>query len=245
MDKQNKQNITEETADIKQQNPEQSKKKNRKFLAAIGVICICVLAAILGFLGVRAVDEIVNEPVCYKPMIYIYPETEMEVTVELGNKEAIICSYPEYIDKWSVLAKPNGDLTSLSTGRNLYALYYESKVENIDKTKEGFVVAKEDTIEFMEEKLALLGLNEREAEEMIVYWLPKLQANDYNYIRFATMEEVDTNMPLNISPKPDAVIRVWMVFKGLDGPIDVEPQELQPVTREGYMVVEWGGIELN
>ena len=109
--------------------------KKKKLIKKIIIAGVCIVAAVLGILGYRAVDEIVNEPICYKPMIYIYPENEMEVTVELGNKKAIICSYPEYIEKWNILAKPNGDLTYISTGRNLYALYYESKVENIDKNK--------------------------------------------------------------------------------------------------------------
>ena len=30
------------------------------------------------------------------------------------------------------------------------------------------------------EKLAQLGLNEREAEEFIIYWLPKMQNNPYS-----------------------------------------------------------------
>ena len=34
----------------------------------------------------------------------------------------------------------------------------------------------------LEEKLAILGLTERESEEFIVYWLPKLEKNKYNYI---------------------------------------------------------------
>lgn len=67
-----------------------------------------------------------------------------------------------------------------------------------------------DVAEFLEDKLALLGLNEREAEEFIVYWLPKLQENKYNYIRFATMEEINENMPLKFSTEPDSLIRVLM-----------------------------------
>lgn len=39
----------------------------------------------------------------------------------------------------------------------------------------------------MEEKLKLLEFYERE-EELIIYWLPKLEANKYNYIRFASVE---------------------------------------------------------
>lgn len=52
----------------------------------------------------------------------------------------------------------------------------------------------------MEEKLAILGLNDREAEEFIIYWLPKLQENEYNYTIFASMDEINENMPLGIFP---------------------------------------------
>ena len=87
---------------------------------------------------------------------------------------------------------------------------------------DGFIVSREDTVSFLEDKLARLGLNEHEAEEFIVYWLPKLQQNSYNYIRFATMDEINKAMPLNINPNPDTVIRILMTFKGLN-------QLLQPV----------------
>ena len=38
--------------------------------------------------------------------------------------------------------------------------------------KEGFIVKGKDTITFLKEKLAQLGLNEREANEFIIYSLP-------------------------------------------------------------------------
>ena len=95
----------------------------------------------------------------------------------------------------------------------------------------------------MEEKLAILGLNEREANEFIIYWLPKLEANKYNLIRFETMEEIEAYMPLNIEPKPDTLIRLVMDFKGLNRPIEIREQKLKTPIREGYTVVEWGGSE--
>ena len=48
-----------------------------------------------------------------------------------------------------------------------------------------------DVIKFLEEKLGILGLTEREAEEFIVYWLPLMEKNKYNYIRFETLEEIN------------------------------------------------------
>lgn len=109
---------------------------------------------------------------------------------------------------------------------------------------DGFVVKGEDSAAFLEEKLEVLGLNYKEAEEFIIYWLPKLEANKYNYIRFATLEEIEENMPLSVSGNPDSVIRVIMEYKGLEQPIKVKEQNLTTPERTGFTVVEWGGMEL-
>ncbi|MBO6233129.1 MAG: hypothetical protein J6N78_03625 [Clostridia bacterium] len=186
-----------------------------------------------------------KEDVIAKPVIYLYPTEETEISVELKNKDKITCSYPKYTEGWKVLAKPNGDLTDLETGKNLYSLYYESEdTNNYKMENEGFVVNGEESAKFLEEKLAILGLNEKEAEEFIIYWLPKLEANKYNYIRFATVEEIESNMQLEITPKPDTSIRILMTFKGLEQPNQVKEQKLKKVERSGYTVVEWAGTEI-
>ena len=183
----------------------------------------------------------------YKPIIYLYPENEIQINVKLGYPELATCVYPEYDLKsgWNVLAKPNGDLIDFNTNRNLYALYYESKnKKEYNVTDEGFVVKREDTVKFLEEKLAILGLNDREAEEFIIYWLPKLQENEYNYIRFASMDEINENMPLEFSQQPDTLIRILMTYKGLNAPIQVKEQNLEKIERKGFTAVEWGGSEI-
>ena len=184
-----------------------------------------------------------------KPIIYIYPEKEIEVEVKLGRPENLTATYPKYENNqgWKVLAKPNGELTDLKTGRNLYALYWEGKKnKNVDNNfKEGFIVEGENTAKFLEEKLSILGLNERETEEFIIYWLPQMEGNKYNYIRFESKEEVNENMPLEVNPKPETLIRVMMEWKGLNEKIEIKEQELEKVQREGYTIVEWGGTVLN
>ena len=148
-------------------------------------------------------------------------------------------------DGWNVLAKQDGSLIDLSTNKNLYSLYYESKNKiNFKVEEEGFIVKGEEVSTFLEEKLAILGLTEREKEEFIIYWLPKLENNKYNYIRFATLDEINANMPLEINPKPDTIIRILMTFKGLDNPIYVKEQELKTPERNGFVAVEWGGTEI-
>ena len=148
------------------------------------------------------------------PIIYIYPEHETKVSVTVGRPENLTHTYPKYEGNWEVIAKPNGDLVDCKTGRNLYALYWEGINTVEPNMEEGFVVKGEDTIKFLEEKLEILGLNEREANEFIIYWLPKLESNKYNFIRFQTEEEINRNMPLEIEPEPDTIIRVVMEYKG-------------------------------
>ena len=190
-------------------------------------------------------DTTAGNGIAYKPIIYLYPTEETQINVQLGNQEKITCSYPKYITGWNVMAQPNGDLKDIDTNKNLYSLYYESdNVIEFKVEKDGFIVKGEDSAEFLEEKLKILGLTDREAEEFIIYWLPKLESNKYNYIRFATREEIDTNMPLTITPMPDTTIRILMEYKGLENPIEVEKQNLEKTERKGFVAVEWGGTEI-
>lgn len=217
--------------------------KSRKKIKVVIVVVLSILLIGIIALGIRVYNN--ANSICYKPIIYLYPTTKTEVTVTLEKSQNITTSYPQYTNDWKVLAEPNGNLTDVLTNRKLYALYYENK-NSVDfkVEKDGFVVKGEEVAEFLEEKLAILGLTEREAEEFIVYWLPKLEKNSYNYIRFATQEEINENMPLDIHPKPDTTIRILMTFKGLEKPIEVKEQELVTPERTGFVAVEWGGTEI-
>jgi len=226
---------------------EEEKQKKENKIILIVVLCVILLLTIIFGLIISiksCTDSIFPGTDGEKPIIYLYPEKETKVSVELTAADRIICSYPKYDDAWNVLAQPDGNLTDLKTGKSLYALYYEN-VSNVNfRTDDGFIVKGEDSAAFLEEKLAVLGLNDREAEEFIVYWLPKLEANRYNYIRFADQQEIEENMPLKITPKPDTEIRVLMLYKGLDQPKEIKEQKLIPQTRTGFTVVEWGGTIL-
>ena len=87
-------------------------------------------------------------------------------------------------------------------------------------------------------------MNAKESEEFIIYWLPKMQDNKYNYIRFATMDEINEYMPLEFSVSPDSLIRVYMQYKPLNRFKNVTPQNLTTPVREGFTIVEWGGTEI-
>ena len=70
-----------------------------------------------------------------------------------------------------------------------------------------------------------------------------MQNNEYNLISFQSEAYTD-NVELDISPEPDSVLRVFMAYKALDGYVEVEQQSFENFERNGFTVVEWGGVEV-
>jgi hypothetical protein len=69
-----------------------------------------------------------------------------------------------------------------------------------------------------------------------------MQNNPYNLIHFAGTQYTDT-APLTITPTPDAILRVFMVYKPLQEKISIKEQSLKTFERKGFTVIEWGGTE--
>ena len=58
-----------------------------------------------------------------------------------------------------------------------------------------------------------------------------MQNNKYNLIHFSD-EQYTNNAPLTINPKPNSILRVFMVYKPLEKPIKIEEQEIKPFERK-------------
>ncbi len=174
-----------------------------------------------------------------KPVIYLYPEKETEVKVDLTLDGRLTCTYPDYGEGWTVTASPDGTLTD-KNGQTYNYLYWEGETYAKWDMSRGFCVKGEDTARFLEDALAALGLNRREANEFIVFWLPMMQNNPYNIISFQT-DVYTESAQLEIDPAPDTLIRVFMAYSPSDTFVELEPQELSAPERVGFTVVEWGG----
>ena len=180
--------------------------------------------------------------VAYKPVIYLYPEEETEVSVKLALDGRLTCTYPVYNDGWTVVASPDGMLTD-ADGQTYNYLYWEGETCAQYDFSEGFCVKSEDTAAFLEDALEKLGLNRREANEFIVYWIPLLEQNTYNIISFQT--DIYTNAArLDVTPAPDTLIRVFMAWHASDEYIELPEQKLTAPERTGFTVIEWGGTEI-
>ena len=178
-----------------------------------------------------------------KPVIYLYPETPTEVSVKLTLDGKLTCTYPSYDKGWdNFTAHPDGTLV-FPDGKQYYCLYWEG-IQNMDcDFTRGFCVKGEDTAAFLEWALAEQGLTPREANEFIIYWLPRMEGNPYNVISFQT-EAYTEGAVLEIDPNPDSLLRVFMAWYPSDEAVEMEAQSFTPFERVGFTVVEWGGCEL-
>ena len=217
-------------------------KRKKTILIVLAVIGGLFTIAGIG-LAIIVVSWIARGGGAKKPVIYLYPEEVAEVSVLLDYDGDLTCTYPKYDadDGWTVTAEPDGTLTDAS-GKQYNYLFWEGEGDALPIEK-GFCVKGEETAAFLEESLEKLGLTRREANEFIVYWLPLMQDNPWNLISFAG-DEYTESAKLTISPEPDTMIRVFMVWKALDAEETLEPQELIAPERKGFTVVEWGGSEV-
>jgi hypothetical protein len=183
--------------------------------------------------------------ICDKPVIYLYPQQTMKVDVKLELQGNFLFTYPEYGNGWSVTAHPDG---SMETGGKTYNyLFWDGEVNlNNVKRSGAFEVPKKDLVAFLEEKLGKMGLNSREIQDFITYWVPRMNANDVNIVSFVFNEDYDAIAKMNISPTPDAIFRVFMIWQKGGGVSDMKHkgQGLPSFRRDGFTVVEWGGGEV-
>ncbi|MDF3003970.1 MAG: hypothetical protein K0S22_442 [Oscillospiraceae bacterium] len=175
----------------------------------------------------------------YKPVIYLYPKTPTDCTVTVDDVK-FTYTFPTYDNGWRVTAYPDGRLVNKADGAEHYYLFWEGNMRVVWDFSKGFVVKGAETEQFLREKLAFMGLTPREYNDFITYWVPRVQDAPYNLITFAG-ERYEAAAPLTVTPKPDSVLRVFMVYKALDAPVEIPEQTLKPFERKGFTVVEWGG----
>ena len=181
-------------------------------------------------------DDCKNQAEVDKPVIYLYPEEETEVSVNLNLNGKLTCAYPKYNNGWTVTAKPDGTLTD-KNGMNYNYLYWEGETDTEFDFSTGYCVKGSESAEFLEKELAKQGLNRKEANEFITFWLPQMEQNKYNIISF--QKETYTNdAKLTVNPNPDTIIRVFMAFKSSNEYVEIlTPKETETPQRNGFTLV--------
>jgi len=195
---------------------------------------------------VQLYQAMVEPQMTEKPVIYLYPEEKTVVSVQLAIHGENPFFYPAYGEGWKFTAQPNGDLIF---GDKTYNYLFWESAENRnfseEELKSGFNVKKEEVVAFLEDQLTKAGLSSKEQADFITYWGPRLSANELNFVRFEFNEVCNRYAELEITPKPNHIYRVYMTWMPIEAELDIVPQTIETINREGFCVIEWGGLEIN
>jgi hypothetical protein len=178
-----------------------------------------------------------------KPAVYLYPIKKEAVQVSINPIGKLLYSDPTYPQGgWNVTAYPDGRIYYNDTKFDY--LFYEAEIadKNITLPKEGFVVDYNLLSAFLPDLVSRLGLNTKETKQFSEYWLKVLPKSSYYQIKIVKEDVLEKISPLTIIPLPKTIIRVTLHFTPLDKKIDTVEPQVSKLQRNGFTVVEWGGI---
>lgn len=194
------------------------------------------------------VKEQKSGEVVKKPQVYFYPKKNTEVNVKLNFNGKLNFTYPTYNNGWNFFAETNGSLNFKNKRYNYLFWDGESNtVETFINKNEGFIVNKKNLVSFLEDKLTKIGLNNKEQQDFITFWVPLMNQNEDIFIHFLFNESCNQVASLSITPKPDNFLRVYMVWSKANTTksYQLKEQQIPSNKRNGFTVVEWGGVQLN
>ena len=210
-----------------------------------------------------------KDKVAKKPAIYLYPETSQRIEIQLDKSIKYKNVIPNYHKGWVVEAEPNGYIRDLQPKYteckklpykefgfeyskdaceiNKYPYIYWDGIQlakPLPNKNVGFIVKRDDIVSFLTEKADIIGFNTNEKKEFVRYWAKRMQDTDWKYFRvyFLQNEEVDNYLPITVNPLPQSSNRVEIIIRSAKKRDKLEEQNLIPIKREGYTLVEWGGI---
>ncbi|KAF8309817.1 hypothetical protein DL93DRAFT_2062600 [Clavulina sp. PMI_390] len=122
---------------------------------------------------------------------------------------------------------------------------------------------------YIDRSLKMLDLHVEARTSFITYWLPALSAHKFIALRFVSQASYERAAQLDVTPKPDVVERIFMLFQGLTREAASAPEWLTATERaeedvrlwrdivglQGepgtlmkdeslFRVLEWGGMEV-
>lgn len=191
-----------------------------------------------------------------KPVIYLYSDQDISVNLRFDPVGELTFTYPVYNENtgWNVQMK---DGSLMLSNKTYPYLFWESETAELDYDEDndndndmiyGHYISTDTAVQFLENTLTQLGLNETESADFITYWLPKMQKKPYAFIQFMLDEDYNNNISeMSVDPKPDSARRVFMLFSSFEREqteIDYHPQIYPAFGRCGFTLIEWGGSEI-
>ncbi|KAG2036994.1 hypothetical protein BDR03DRAFT_897531 [Suillus americanus] len=230
------------------------------------------------------------KPVIY---LYSPSDIDVSVKLSLIPEWSISVIYPIVSTEdhgqrleWNVRTHQDGSLTENNSGLDVSYLFWEaeknlqafprspaSKPQPVDTFNpissnlddmDSIVIPVDKATVYLDKTLKGLGLHTEARTSFITYWLPSILKHEHIALRFVPQAAYERAASLSISPQPDVVTRICMLFKGvckehLANWANAQMQAEKDVAwwvdvvgvdpaRAGdaslFRVLEWGGMEI-
>ena len=197
---------------------------------------------LLEWLGINPPNSLPTLRTAIKPNIYLYPETKSNISVKFDAPELLLTVIPDYKGEWYATVTPDGEMT-VNGGKYGYLFYESITGDYTMQHDEGFVVPVKGRKQFFTKIANYYGFNKKETNDFVTFWCSRLDSK-VEYVMYPQLtEKIDELMAVRITPNPDNIFRVWFLFYENTNNIKNIKQPKQVLAnRDGYEMVEWGGI---
>ncbi|KAG1851695.1 hypothetical protein F4604DRAFT_2045770 [Suillus subluteus] len=213
----------------------------------------------------------IAKPVIY---LYSPSDIDVSVKLSLIPECSLSVIYPVVTTEdhgqrleWNVRNHQDGSLTEHNSGLDVSYLFWEaetnaqtfprspaSKPQPVDTFNpissslddmDSIVIPVDKATVYLDKSLKVLGLHTEARTSFITYWLPSILKHEYIALRFVPQAAYERAASLTISPQPDLVTRVCMLFKGIckEHLANWANAQMQ-AEKDVAWVLEWGGLEV-
>ncbi|KAG1769324.1 hypothetical protein EDD22DRAFT_817525 [Suillus occidentalis] len=231
-----------------------------------------------------------GKPVIY---LYSPSNIDVSVKLSLTPEWTLSVIYPVVPTKdhgqlieWNVRTHQDGSLTEHNSGLDVAYLFWEAETnlhafprslvsepqpsDTFSPTSssltdmDSVAIPVDKVTVYLDKSLKALGLHTEARTSFITYWLPSILKHEYIALRFVSQAAYERAASLSISPQPDIVTRVFMLFRGIPKEhlakwskaqmqaeedvawwvdvVGVDPARAGDATL--FRVLEWGGMEV-
>ncbi|KAI0088380.1 hypothetical protein BDY19DRAFT_950615 [Irpex rosettiformis] len=204
----------------------------------------------------------------------------------------VVCNNGNETIEWVVSTLPDGTLVDKKSGLRVSYLFWEAETypaglltpapsrpaspecQELDlfdflcpmiTPNDAVLLSIDHVAAYLDGALKALTLHTEARTSFITYWLPSLLKHKYVALKFVPHKSYESAAPMTVSPTPDVVTRVFMLFRGIEendladwegararAAADVSFWvEIIGVSVEKasdaslYRVLEWGGMEIH
>lgn len=178
-----------------------------------------------------------------KPVIYIYSDEELPLTIGVKPKGEMVFTYPQTHESWKGTATGNGFKIA---GKHYPYLFWEAKMtgmENLEWENSSFI-SKNEVIAYLEKVCMKAGLNDNERTDLITYWGPRMMKYEYSEVLAITDGADELFGDLSVSNDEFKVERFYLVFRQTASKKhQINLETLRTFKRTSMFILEWGGAD--